>query len=43
MQTCRQSRVEVGTDFGVSLVIDLGAQALFYGALATAGRSRTFF
>jgi len=41
MQTCRQSRVEVGADFGVSLVINLVAQALFYGTLATAGRSLT--
>ena len=41
MQTCRQSRVEVGADFGVSLVINLVAQGLFYGALATAGRSLT--
>ena len=39
MQTYRQSRVEVGADFGVSLVINLVAQGLFYGALATAGRS----
>src|SRR5262250_2849910 len=42
MQTCRQSRVEVGADFGVSLVINLVTQLLFYGALATAGRSLTF-
>jgi len=41
MQTCRQSRVEVGADFGVSLVINLITQELFYGALATAGRSLT--
>src|SRR5215471_7586829 len=41
MQTYRQSRVEVGADFGVSLVINLVAQGLFYGALATAGRSLT--
>ena len=41
MQTCRQSRVEVGADFGVSLVINLITQGLFYGALATAGRSLT--
>ena len=41
MQTCRQSRVEVGADFGVSLVINLVTQGLFYGALATAGRSLT--
>src|SRR5215218_2240328 len=42
MQTCRQSRLEVGADFGVSLVINLVTQVLFYGALATAGRSLTF-
>src|SRR6266849_10175442 len=42
MQTCRQSRLEVGADFGVSLVVNLVAQGLFYGALATAGRSLTF-
>src|SRR5262245_6784128 len=41
MQTCRQSRVEVGADFGVSLVVNLVTQGLFYGALATAGRSLT--
>jgi TRAP-type C4-dicarboxylate transport system permease large subunit len=41
MQTCRQSRLEVGADFGVSLVVNLVAQVLFYGALATAGRSLT--
>jgi hypothetical protein len=42
MQTCRQSRLEVGADFGVSLLINLVTQVLFYGALATAGRSLTF-
>jgi hypothetical protein len=42
MQTCRQSRLEVGTDFGVSLVVNLVTQVLFYGALATTGRSLTF-
>src|SRR5215468_720292 len=42
MQTCRQSRLEVGADFGVSLVVNLVAQMLFYGVLATAGRSLTF-
>jgi hypothetical protein len=42
MQTCRQSRLEVGADFGVSLVVNLVTQVLFYGALATAGRSLTF-
>jgi TRAP-type C4-dicarboxylate transport system permease large subunit len=42
VQTCRQSRLEVGADFGVSLLVNLVAQGLFYGALATAGRSLTF-
>ena len=42
MQTCRQSRFEVGADFGVSVVVNLVTQGLFYGALATAGRSLTF-
>jgi len=42
MQTRRQSRLEVGADFGVSLLVNLVAQMLFYGALATAGRSLTF-
>src|SRR6266849_9385013 len=42
MQTCRQSRLEVGADFGVSLLINLVTQFLFYGALATAGRSLIF-
>ena len=42
MQTCRQTRLEVGVDFGVSLCINLVAQLCFYGALATAGRSLTF-
>ena len=42
MQTCRQSRLEVGADFGVSLVVNLVAQLCFYGPLATAGRSLTF-
>jgi len=41
VQTCRQSRLEVGADFGVSLMVNLVAQLLFYGALATAGRSLT--
>ena len=41
MQTCWQSRLEVGADFGVSLVVNLMAQLGFYGALATAGRSLT--
>ena len=42
MQTYRQSGLEVGADFGVSLVVNLVAQLCFYGALATAGRSLTF-
>ena len=42
MQTYRQSGLEVGADFGVSLLINLVTQMLFYGALATAGRSLTF-
>jgi hypothetical protein len=42
VQTCRQSRLEVGADFGVSLLVNLVAQVLFYGTLATAGRSLTF-
>jgi hypothetical protein len=42
MQTCPQSRREIGADFGLSLLINLGAQVLFSGALATAGRSLTF-
>jgi hypothetical protein len=42
MQTCRQSRLKVGADFGVSLVVSLVTQMLFYGALATSKRSLTF-
>jgi hypothetical protein len=42
MQTCRQSRLEVGADFGVSLAVSFVTQRLFYGALATAKRSLTF-
>ena len=42
MQTSRQSGLEVGADFGVSLLINLVTQLLFYGALATAGRSLAF-
>ena len=41
MQTYRQSRLEVGADFGVSLLVNLVAQMLLYGTLATAGRSLT--
>ena len=39
MQTSTQSKLEVGIDFGLSLLVNIGAQILFYGALATAGRS----
>jgi hypothetical protein len=42
MQTCRQSRLEVSADFGMSLLVNLVAQFLCYGTLATAGRSLTF-
>jgi hypothetical protein len=42
MQTGRQSRLEVSADFGLSLLVNLVAQFLFYGTLATAGRSLTF-
>jgi TRAP-type C4-dicarboxylate transport system permease large subunit len=41
VQTCRQSRLEVGADFGMALVVNLVTQVLFYGTLATAGRSLT--
>jgi hypothetical protein len=39
MQTRAQSGLEVGIDFGFSLLMNIGVQLLFYGALATAGRS----
>lgn len=39
MQTRGQSRLEVGIDFVLSVLVNIGAQILFYGALATAGRS----
>jgi hypothetical protein len=42
MQTCHQSRLEIGADFGVSLCVNLVTQVLFYGALATPERSLTF-
>ncbi len=42
MQTRRQSRLEIGLDFGISVLVNIGAQMLFYGALATAARSLTF-
>jgi hypothetical protein len=39
MQSRAQSSLEVGIDFGFSLLMNIGAQLFFYGALATAGRS----
>ncbi len=39
MQTRGQSRLEVGIDVGLSLLVNIGVQVGFYGALATAGRS----
>jgi hypothetical protein len=42
MQTHCQTRLEVGIDVGFSLLVNLGAQLLVYGALATAGRSLMF-
>ena len=42
MQTHRQSRLEVSSDFGLSLLVNLGVQVLFYGRLATPGRSSAF-
>ncbi len=39
MQTQRHSRVEGGIDLLISLLVNIGAQVLFYGKLATAGRS----
>lgn len=39
MQTRLHSRVEVGIDFGLSFLVNIGAQFVFYGAFATAGRS----
>jgi hypothetical protein len=42
MQTHRQSRLEVGIDFVLSLLVNLGVQVLFYGRLATLGRSSAF-
>lgn len=39
MQTRAQSRVEVSIDFVLSVLVNISAQILFYGALATAGRS----
>ena len=42
MQTRRQSRLEVSIDLGLSLLVNLGVQVLFYGKLATPGRSSAF-
>ncbi len=42
MQTPCQTRLEVGLDVGLSLVVNIGAQLLVYGKLATAGRSLLF-
>ena len=39
MQTPRHSRFEVGIDLLISLLVNIGAQILFYGKLATASRS----
>jgi hypothetical protein len=39
MQSQWHTHVEVGVDIGLSLLVNLGAQVLFYGALATASRS----
>jgi hypothetical protein len=39
MQTRGQSRLEVSIDLALSLLVNIGGQFLFYGALATAGRS----
>ena len=39
MQTRTHSGLEVGIDFGLSFLMNIGAQVLFYGTLATAGRS----
>lgn len=39
MQSRGQSRLEVGIDFVLSILVNIGAQICFYGALATAGRS----
>lgn len=42
MQTPWHSRLEISADFVVSLVINLGTQFLYYGALATTQRSLLF-
>jgi hypothetical protein len=38
MQTHWQSTLEVATDFGFSLLINIGGQLVFYRAVATTGR-----
>jgi len=38
MQTHWQSTLEVATDFGFSLLINIGGQLVFYHAVATTGR-----
>lgn len=42
MQTRRHSHLEVSIDLGLSLGVNLGVQMLFYGPLATLGRSSAF-
>jgi hypothetical protein len=42
MQTCSQSRLEISADFAISLLVNLVAQVVFYGALATTERSLLF-
>jgi hypothetical protein len=42
MQTCRQTWLEVGIDTGLAVMVNIGAQLLAYGALATAARSLLF-
>jgi hypothetical protein len=42
MQSRRHSRIEVGIDFCLSLLVNIGTQMLFYGRLATLGRSSAF-
>jgi hypothetical protein len=42
MQTHYLTRLEVGIDVSLSLMVNIGAQLLVYGVLATAGRSLMF-
>jgi hypothetical protein len=42
MQTHAQTRLEVGIDLVLSLLVNVGAQLLVYKSLATAGRSFMF-